>query len=198
MLRETGHARSRSPIVILATGRCGCLCGLPALPRAGISATAAACYTGAERSAGHQSGVLEPRTWTSTSGSRGSRLESREIFAARREVLAACQLKPGSRVADVGAGTGLYSRLFADAVGRYGLGLRGRYLAGLRAAHYASRPSADGLTNLTAVLCSERSVTLPPARLTSRSCAIRITTSNIPKPRWPASTGHLRMAVVWW
>src|SRR6186713_581729 len=44
-------------------------------------------------------------------------IESREVFTARDKVVAACGLKPGMVVADVGAGTGLYARLFAKAVG---------------------------------------------------------------------------------
>lgn len=47
--------------------------------------------------------------------------ESRETFEKRKEVVEACQIKPGQVVADIGAGTGLYTRLFAkevDAKGR--------------------------------------------------------------------------------
>jgi predicted methyltransferase len=89
-------------------------------------------------------------------------LESREIFAARREVLAACQLKRGSRVADIGAGTGLYSRLFADAVGEGGW-VYAVDIAPAFVRHIAQRAEADRLANLSAVLCTERNVTLPPA-----------------------------------
>lgn len=91
-------------------------------------------------------------------------IESREIFASRREVLAACHLQRGERVADVGAGTGLYSRLFADAVGDAGW----VYAVDISPAfvrHIVQQAGADGLTNLTAVLCSERSITLPPASI---------------------------------
>ncbi len=35
-------------------------------------------------------------------------VESREVFACRKQILEAIQLKPGMAVADVGSGTGLY------------------------------------------------------------------------------------------
>lgn len=41
----------------------------------------------------------------------------REVFVKRREIAGVLNLKPGMAVADIGAGTGLFSRLFADAVG---------------------------------------------------------------------------------
>lgn len=47
-------------------------------------------------------------------------VESREVFSRRNEIVAACRLKPGLTVADIGAGTGLFTRLFADAVGKDG------------------------------------------------------------------------------
>ncbi len=47
-------------------------------------------------------------------------VESREVFARRKEILAACQIPPGQTVADIGAGTGLYTRMFSDVVGKEG------------------------------------------------------------------------------
>ncbi len=44
----------------------------------------------------------------------------REVFAHRDEVVAALNLKPGAAVADVGAGTGLFTRLIAEKVGAEG------------------------------------------------------------------------------
>ena len=46
--------------------------------------------------------------------------ESREIAANAKEIVAACKLKPGMVVADVGAGTGLFTRKFAAEVGEKG------------------------------------------------------------------------------
>src|SRR5262245_31461321 len=46
--------------------------------------------------------------------------ESREIFVARDKIVAACKLTPGLAVADIGAGTGLFTRLFAKEVGPKG------------------------------------------------------------------------------
>ena len=44
-------------------------------------------------------------------------VESREVFTRRKEIVAACQIQPGQTVADIGAGTGLFTRMFSDAVG---------------------------------------------------------------------------------
>lgn len=46
--------------------------------------------------------------------------ESREVYAKRREIAKAVGPEPGAAVADVGAGTGLFTRLFAEAVGPEG------------------------------------------------------------------------------
>jgi ubiquinone/menaquinone biosynthesis C-methylase UbiE len=46
--------------------------------------------------------------------------ESREVYAQREAIVAAVGLKPGMAVADVGAGTGLFTRPFADVVGPEG------------------------------------------------------------------------------
>ena len=88
-------------------------------------------------------------------------VESREVFAAREEILRACEIKPGDRVADIGAGTGLYSRLFSKSVGEEGwvfaVDISLKFLE-----HISSKFAEEKLQNLTCVLCSDRSVRLPP------------------------------------
>lgn len=46
--------------------------------------------------------------------------ESRDIFTRRREIVHAVGLRPGMAVADIGAGTGLFTRAFAEQVGPKG------------------------------------------------------------------------------
>ncbi|MGO9816354.1 MAG: class I SAM-dependent methyltransferase [Isosphaeraceae bacterium] len=46
--------------------------------------------------------------------------DDREVFVKRREITEVLDLKPGMVVADIGAGTGLFTGLFAEAVGRGG------------------------------------------------------------------------------
>lgn len=47
--------------------------------------------------------------------------EGREVYDKRREIIAATGVAPGMTVADVGAGTGLFTRLFAAETGPRGL-----------------------------------------------------------------------------
>ena len=46
--------------------------------------------------------------------------EGREVFDKRNDIVAASAVKPGMAVADIGAGTGLFTRLFAQQVGTNG------------------------------------------------------------------------------
>jgi len=88
-------------------------------------------------------------------------IESREVYLARQRVLDALNLKPGMRIADVGAGTGFYSRLFSGAVGGsgwvYAVDISPRFLE-----HINEQSKTDQVGNITSVLCTDRSVKLPP------------------------------------
>ena len=89
-------------------------------------------------------------------------IESREIFLARERILAACEIEDGDRVADVGAGTGLFSRLFSTAVGAegwvYAVDISPRFLE-----HINQESAKNEIGNITGILCAEDSVNLPPA-----------------------------------
>jgi ubiquinone/menaquinone biosynthesis C-methylase UbiE/intracellular sulfur oxidation DsrE/DsrF family protein len=90
--------------------------------------------------------------------------ESREIFTQRDKVVEACKLKPGAVVADVGAGTGLYARLFAKVVGADGqvfaVDIAPKFLE-----HIQKTCRDAGLKNVTPVLCNPDAVDLPPNSL---------------------------------
>ena len=87
-------------------------------------------------------------------------VESREVFAHRDKVVAAVGIKPGNRIADIGAGTGIYSRAFAAAVGAEGKVVAVDIAKGFLK-HIEERATAENITNIATVLCSEDSVDLP-------------------------------------
>ena len=88
-------------------------------------------------------------------------IESREVYLHRDAIVAACEIEPGDTVADVGAGTGLFSRLFSKSVGKngwvYSVDIAPRFLE-----HINREAAKNKLTNITGVLCAENSVNLPP------------------------------------
>ena len=85
----------------------------------------------------------------------------RELYDRRQAVLAALALQPGMRVADVGAGTGLYATLFARAVapgGRvYAVDVAPTFVRGIE-----DRARAQGLQNVQGIVNTQRSTLLPP------------------------------------
>lgn len=86
--------------------------------------------------------------------------EGREIYDHRQEIVAAIHLRRGQDVADVGAGTGLFTPLLARAVGPrgevYAVDIVPKFLQ-----HIQERARQDGLVNVKTVLGTERSVELP-------------------------------------
>ena len=87
-------------------------------------------------------------------------VESRDIFAERKAIVAACKLKPGMAVADVGAGTGLFTRMFASDVGAngkvYAVDIAPKFIE-----HIESTCREAGIKNVTGVLCTADSAKLP-------------------------------------
>ena len=88
--------------------------------------------------------------------------ESREVFNARNDIVRALALKPGDSVADVGAGTGLYTRLFARAVGPTGK-VYANDIAPKFLAYIAENAAKEGLKNVQTVQGGDRSTNLPDA-----------------------------------
>ena len=86
-------------------------------------------------------------------------VESREVFSRRKEIVAACEIKPGQTVADIGAGTGLYTRLFAETVGKEGrviaVDIAQKFLD-----HIATASREAGLKNVDTLLCKADSTEL--------------------------------------
>ena len=88
-------------------------------------------------------------------------VESREVFEQRQKILDACKIKPGESVADVGAGTGLFTRLFSQAVGP-----KGRVIAvdiSEEFLDHIKKVSRElDQRNVDALLCTQESTQLPP------------------------------------
>ena len=88
-------------------------------------------------------------------------VESREVFARRREIVAACEIQPGQTVADMGAGTGLFTRMFAEIVGMDGrviaVDIAQKFLD-----HIQKTTREAGQRNVATVLCKADSTELPP------------------------------------
>ena len=86
--------------------------------------------------------------------------EGREVYDHREEIVAACDLKPGMIVADVGSGTGLFTRMIAPP-----LGGRGRVYAVDIAKEFVQHVEAtckeSALTNVQGIVCKPDSVELP-------------------------------------
>ena len=98
---------------------------------------------------------LDPEEWMER-----FEVESREVYASRKAILKALALKANDKVADVGAGTGLFLRPFSEQVGPNGkvfaIDISPRLID-----HMQGRVKHDRLTNVDVVQSTEDSVTLP-------------------------------------
>ena len=86
--------------------------------------------------------------------------EDRENYAHRHEIVAALNLVPGMAVADIGAGTGLFTRLFAEKVGStgkvYAVDIAPRFLE-----HIAADAKKHNQNQVVTILGSQDSTNLP-------------------------------------
>ncbi len=87
--------------------------------------------------------------------------ENRDVVEKRDEIVAACQLKPGMTVADIGAGTGLFTRPFAAKVKPGGtvlaVDITGPFLK-----HIEKTCRQQGIDNVKCQLCTPTSAELKP------------------------------------
>jgi len=90
--------------------------------------------------------------------------ESREIFQQRNQIVASVGLKPGMKIADIGAGTGLFTLPFAKAVGTdgkvYAVEIAKNFLRHIRA-----RAQKANAANVETIHCTGRSVELPESSI---------------------------------
>ena len=88
-------------------------------------------------------------------------VESREVFANRNAIVAAAKVTPGMTIADIGAGTGLFTRLFAKASGPNGkviaVDIAQSFLD-----HILETCKPEKLSNVTTQLCNQESCVLAP------------------------------------
>ena len=86
--------------------------------------------------------------------------ESREVYRERERIVADLGLSPGESVADIGAGTGLFTIPMARSVGADGV-VHAVEISPRFIEHIDARAAAEGLPNIRTVLCTERDAMLP-------------------------------------
>ena len=90
--------------------------------------------------------------------------DDREVYARRHEIVAALGLKPGMSVADIGAGTGLFTRLIAEKVGPtgkvYAVDIAPEFLA-----HIAADAKKHGRKQVVTVRGNQDTTNLPEKSL---------------------------------
>jgi predicted methyltransferase len=84
----------------------------------------------------------------------------RDVYDKRQEIAAACAIREGQVVADIGAGSGLFTRLFSPLVGAqgriYAVDISDEFVAAIE-----KKCREAGLTNIRAILCSADDAKLP-------------------------------------
>ena len=87
--------------------------------------------------------------------------EGRDVYDKRHEILKACRIKRGMRIADIGAGTGLFTRLFSEAVGPqgkvYAVDIAPNFIR-----HIQQMARREGRRNIISIVCTQQSTKLPP------------------------------------
>jgi SAM-dependent methyltransferase len=120
----------------------------------------------------------------------------REVFDRRFQVVAALGIEPGMRIADVGAGTGLYTMLFARAVGPagrvYAVDISESFVAAI-----AARAKEYHVDNVVPVVNDQQGTTLPPDSVDLVFWRTPTTTSSIRGRCWRRSIRRWLPAACW-
>lgn len=90
--------------------------------------------------------------------------EGREVYDKREQIVRALHLKPGMQVADVGAGTGLFSKLFSSQVGNAGK-VYAEDISQVFVDNIRRIARQQGLNNIVTVLGTDRDAKLPVGSL---------------------------------
>lgn len=87
-------------------------------------------------------------------------IESREVYSKRNDILRTMKISKGQTVADIGAGTGLFTRMFAEEVGRDGhviaVDIAQKFLD-----HIQKTNREAGRSHVQTILCKPDSTELP-------------------------------------
>ncbi len=87
--------------------------------------------------------------------------DGREVFDKREQIVQACLLRKGMDLADIGAGTGFFTRMFARAVGEKGtvwaVDISAEFIE-----HIKNTAREEGLSNIKGVVCAQDDTRLPP------------------------------------
>lgn len=86
--------------------------------------------------------------------------EGREVYDKRMQIVQAVGLQPGMHIADVGAGTGLFSKLFSPAVGETGR-VYAEDISAVFVQNIERIAKEEGLHNLVGVVGTDKDVKLP-------------------------------------
>ena len=124
-------------------------------------------------------------------------VESREIFRARDKIVTLLKLTTGDRIADIGAGTGLFVEPFAKAVGPTGQVLPVD-IAPVFIERISKIAEKKGLLNVTPVLGGQDNVRLPPESIDT--AFICDTYHHFEHPRASLASIHARLSTgdSWW
>lgn len=86
--------------------------------------------------------------------------EGREVYDKRMQIVQALKLQPGMYIADVGAGTGLFSKLFSPAVGNNGK-VYAEDISDVFVDNIVRIAKTQGLHNLVGVVGTDKDARLP-------------------------------------